>query len=189
MHTLFEHAARIHDEADKILYRDGLHALLESYGDVYCTGSYQLNLMHKKDLDLSLVNPHLDTVDFIRLGTEVAALLNPHSMHYRNTRIKPVEDRPPESLYWGFLFRDWNIDLWLVPPGYYEESVSYLDNILSALDDELRQIILALKAESLDRGIYGRLFSSKELYRAVIQQGVRDLESLLASLSGKDGAR
>ena len=187
MTDLLEQSTTVKVEAEKILFQKGLYSLLVKFGEVHCSGSYYLDLMLKQDIDLSLVNPDLSEADFFRLGGEVSGLLTPHSIHYRNTRVKFVPNRPPESLYWGFEFGEWNIDLWLVPEAYHLDSIDYLNSIANSLDQEKRLAILDIKQDAMEQGLYGRQFSSRELYRGVIQDGVRDLEGLLKVISTGEG--
>jgi len=139
--------------------------------------------MLKKDLDISLVNPSLSLESFFELGHRLATLLRPHSIHYRNTRVKPIADRPRESLYWALLFEDWNIDLWLVPEYYYLESEKYLGAICAALTPEKRTLILDIKTQAMSEGIYNKQFGSRELYQAVCFEEVHSYFELQAWLT------
>src|SRR5438067_429082 len=78
---------RIRDEADRIL-AGGLRDILSRYADVHVVGSYALGLMTWRDLDIHLVREDVRIDEFFRLGMEVAALLAPHRMHFRDeTRV------------------------------------------------------------------------------------------------------
>ena len=162
----------IKEQADAIIQDRGLHSMLTRFGDAHYTGSYTLDLMLKKDLDISLVSPELSLKSFFELGHELAILLRPHSIHYRNTRIKPIAFRPPEALYWAIVFEDWNIDLWVVPESYYRESERYISDIKEALTQERRKCILNIKSLALQDGIYGKTFGSRELYQAVCFENI-----------------
>lgn len=182
MKTLSEQSRNIKEEADSILLGTGLQQVLERYGTVKYVGSYELDLMMKKDIDISLINPELCLEDFHKLGMDVANLLHPHSMHYRNTRVKPVKYRPPDALYWGFAFGEWNIDLWLVSEEYYLESVAYMNGIQSLLTQQNRMQILEIKSRGIANGAYLKAFGSREIYRAVLQYGVRTYEEFCGYL-------
>ncbi len=81
MTNLFELEIQVRNEADEILYSKGLLELLNKYGRAELTGSYPLQLMCKKDLDISLVNAKLEADEFFELGSKIVSLLKPHSVY------------------------------------------------------------------------------------------------------------
>ena len=176
MHPLIEQSRKIKDAADRILHDDGLEEILCNYGEVHYVGSYEIDLMLKKDIDISLINPSLTLKEFHQLAFEASSLLHPHSMHFRDTRVKPIQYRPPHALYWAFEFADWNIDLWLVEKEYYLESVDYMNRVKQSLDDLKKITILDIKNRALNSGQYGRTFGSREIYQAVLQDGINSSE-------------
>lgn len=176
---LLKYSNEIKSKADLLLYQKEILNILERFGKVIITGSYSLDLMIKKDLDISLVNDKLKQIEFFELGKLLSEKLNPHGMFYRNTVVKEVPNRPPNSFYWGIQHEEWKIDLWKVPSFYSEESVHYINNIKQSLDEEKKEIILSLKYELMSDNDYGRKFSSKEIYKAVVFNQVKTLEQFL----------
>lgn len=166
----------IESEADYILGQRGVRSVLDKYGTVKYAGSYYFNLMMKRDLDISLISESISDEEFFLLGNELSLLLKPHSMFYRNTRIKHIENRPAMGLYWGIQFDDWNLDIWAIPMKEYHASEIYMEKIRASLDDELRHIILKLKYEFMNDGSYGKTFGSRELYDAVLNCNVKTAE-------------
>lgn len=73
----------IRTEADDIL-RSGLLTILRRHGEVHVLGSYALGLMTWRDLDLHVVREDLDVTAFFDLGGEIATLLTPQRMHFRD---------------------------------------------------------------------------------------------------------
>ncbi|MDA3861159.1 MAG: hypothetical protein PF445_08015 [Melioribacteraceae bacterium] len=167
---------QIRMEADEILYYKGLLKLLNQFGRAEVTGSYQLQLMCKKDLDIGLVNSNLQPVQFFELGSKIVKLLKPHSVFYRNTRIKAVKNRPTDALYFGVLFKDWKIDLWVISEEWATESQKYIDSIIGKLSKEKKEIILKIKEYYLNSPQYGRSFSSKEVYSSVLDNNIPTIE-------------
>ena len=105
----------IRTEADRLL-ESGLRALLADYGDVHVVGSYALDLMTWRDLDIHLVRERLDVPAFFTLGGEIAALLQPHRMHFRDESCVATPGLP-KGLYWGIYLGNeragaWKIDVW-----------------------------------------------------------------------------
>lgn len=132
--------------------------------------------MYKKDLDFSLISPNLTVKEFYKMGGEISELINQHSVYYRNTKVKEVKERPDNALYFGFIFDDWKIDLWVVDKERAEGSEIYSNNILKKLTDKKRILILEIKKEYLTDKEYGKLFSSKEVYDAVLNKNVKSVK-------------
>src|SRR5688572_19760313 len=109
---------QIKHEADDILYRQGLFAILSKYGVPHITGSYSLNLMAWRELDIYIQNENISEAEFFQLGAEINRKYNPVKMSYRNERITQTKGLPP-GLYWGVYLGNerkgaWKIDLWVV---------------------------------------------------------------------------
>lgn len=105
-------------EADNILYKLGLINVLNKYGEVFITGSYYLNLMTWRDLDLYVDNSNMSNEDFFKLGYEIAAVIQPQRMQYRNEFVGKTQGLPMD-LYWGVYTNiiepnTWKIDIWAV---------------------------------------------------------------------------
>src|SRR5437762_7876552 len=104
----------LRNEADQLL-DSGLRTILDEYGKVHVIGSYALQLMVWRDLDIHLVQPVLDTAGFFEMGGRIAELLKPPRMHYRDETIVATEGLP-RGLYWGIYLGDerngaWKIDI------------------------------------------------------------------------------
>src|SRR5688572_29366487 len=105
----------IRTEADDIL-RSGLLSMLERHGEVHLVGSYVLGLMTWRDLDIHVVREDLDVTAFFDLGGEIARLLQPHRMHFRDESTVGTPGLP-RGFYWGIYLGDersgaWKIDIW-----------------------------------------------------------------------------
>lgn len=179
MSTYLSVDAELRAEADRILNL-GLRDLLDSFGDVHVIGSYALELMTWRDLDIHIVRESLDRVSFFELGGRLAELLEPHRMHFRD---ESVEQTPglPRGLYWGVYLGDerrgaWKIDIWASSRADFEPAKRYCDRILERLTPASREAILAIKSACWQHPEYRRSFSSSDIYEAVLQHGVRDAE-------------
>ncbi len=105
----------IRKEANGILYGRGLLDLLGRYGTPHVHGSYVLKLMAWRDLDVYLEKDGMLDKDFFELGGEIAAVLRPVKMNFRDGRIDRAEALP-EGLYWGIYLGNeregaWKIDI------------------------------------------------------------------------------
>lgn len=174
MSEILNYSQLIKKEADELLHKNQVLETLSKFGRVKFTGSYELNLMYKKDIDISLINDNLSVQDFTQLGKELIDKLNSPNVYYRNTRIAPVEKRPENSLYWGIKTGSWFIDIWGMTKEIYERAERYIKEIKSQLTEDKRLIILQLKDEFIKKTTYGKNFGSRELYDAVLNHGVKN---------------
>lgn len=60
-------------EANRILYHHGLLGILSNYGNPVPTGSYVLELMTWRDLDIYLETSEITETRFFQLGAEPAS--------------------------------------------------------------------------------------------------------------------
>jgi len=166
-------------EADQLL-GSGLRAILNDYGDVHIIGSYGLHLMVWRDLDIHVVQPSIDRNQFFELGGRIADLLGPHRMHYRDETIVATEGLP-RGLYWGVYLGDerdgaWKIDIWITDRNGFESTRVYGERISERLSDTTRPLILQIKSECWRHPQYRREFASGDIYSAILDHGVVDID-------------
>jgi len=172
MTDVLEYSDSIKVEAEALLHKFHIIETLENFGKVKFTGSFELNLMYKKDIDISLINDDLAISDFTLLGKELIDRVDSPSVYYRNTRITPVEKRPENALYWGIKTGEWFLDVWAMSNSVYSRAEEYIRNIKSKLNQQNRIIILRLKEEFIEKGSYGKGFGSREIYDSVLNYNV-----------------
>jgi hypothetical protein len=170
----------IHREADEVLYSRGLFRLLSEYGTVHLTGSYSMNLMTWRDLDIYLESPALSLPDWFTLGGKIAFLLQPARMHFRNELIGQTEGLP-KGYYWGIHLNPgqetaWKIDIWTVDPEQCQTLLAYCETFHSKLTQPTRHTIMEIKNQCCRDPQYRRTFFSRDIYRAVLENGVTNLE-------------
>jgi hypothetical protein len=168
-------------EADRLLLGKGLHSLLEKYGQVHLTGSYALKLMAWRDLDIYLVAEELPVSEFFRLGWQIANLLSPTKMSFRNERVARTEGLP-QGLYWGIYLGNeragaWKIDLWAINREQFIVLDEFCKEIERRLTASSRLKILQIKAQCWMKPGYRRTFSSRDIYDAVLAEEVEDLDA------------
>ena len=183
-------SSTIRTEADDIL-RSGLQRVLERHGDVHIVGSYALGLMTWRDLDIHVVRPDLDVTAFFDLGGEIAGVLKPHRMHFRDESIAGTPDLP-RGFYWGVYLGDerngaWKIDIWQTDRQGFEAVRRFGENLSARLNDANRAVILAIKAACWQHPQYRRGFTSADVYTAVLDRGVRDVAEFWADLRERKG--
>jgi hypothetical protein len=136
-------------------------------------GSYALDLMTWRDLDLYLVAEEMDAARFFELGGRLASLLQPRKMYFRDERAGG-DHSLPVGMYWGLYAGDWKIDLWAVEAEEARRLMEYESALAARLTDESRRVILAVKSAVCMDTNYRRAFGAKDVYDAVLDGGVRD---------------
>ena len=177
--------AALRAEADRLL-SSGLRRELERHGDVHIVGSYALGLMTWRDLDVHIVCETPDLQGFFSLGGALASLLRPQRMHFRDERLTGSA-RLPEGLYWGIYLGDeragaWKIDIWQTRREAFVPVRRFAAELSLRLNDETRAAILAIKTACWRHPEYRRAFTSTDVYAAVLDRGVRDVESFWTDL-------
>lgn len=173
---------RRRQQADKILYDSGLFAWLENIGEPHVIGSYRMGMMAWNDLDIDIVNERMDTD---RLYSLTAFVLEQFCPLWYEAKEK-VNDEGKTVWFHGFHTRIdgelWNVDLWFFDRETIRKAETYCDRI----SEQVRQIpgsrerIIRMKQELLERNLYGFYkYSSMDVYRAVLEQGISDVEELL----------
>jgi hypothetical protein len=185
LNNLYNQSQDIKKEAEELLKNNSISKILSKYGEIKFTGSYELDLMFKKDIDISLINNKLTVPEFTQLGKELIDQLKTPSVYYRNTRINPIEKRPENSLYWGVQIDEWFLDIWAMSKNVYLKSEYYINEIKAKLNQENRNIILSLKYEYLKSKRYSKQFGSRELYEAVLNHDVKTSKEFDKYLSEK----
>jgi len=167
--------AALRAEAD-VLVAGGLLDALRAYGAVHLVGSYRMELMAWRDLDIHLVPAVLDRRRFFELGLRIAELLRPRRMHYRDEADGPG-DALPQGLYWGVYEPRvapgaWKLDIWATDAGGLARVEAYCGGIERRLTAATRDTILMLKTEAWTHPEYRRGFGSADIYRAVLEHGI-----------------
>ncbi len=168
-------------EANKILYDYGLLQILDGYGKPFVTGSYVLELMTWRDLDIYLETDEMTESSFFRLGADIALRLKPSRMHYRNEFIAETPGLPL-GLYWGIYVsglnfpEEWKIDLWAIDSGQRNILQKDLDELRIKIGEDRKPAILAIKNHFCRHPEYRRKFTSMDIYHAVIEENIKSVE-------------
>lgn len=177
-------------EADEILYKKGLIDILKSFGTPYLHGSYFLDLMTWRDLDIYLQADTMEKADFFALGGKICTLLNPVKMSFRNELLSKTPGLPI-GLYWGIYLGNekagaWKIDIWAVDTAQCELLIDFGKAIKQKLTPSTVIRILDIKSQCWTDPEYRRTFSSLDIYTAVLQKNIRDIEGFKTYLRTRD---
>ena len=180
-HSLFELSAAIKEEADALLEESKLVTFLRAYGDVKFAGSYSLNLMFNRDIDLYIVNA-AHTEDSVLEA--LTALIRQGFFHgfiyYDRTRF-PQPGSPNGygiSLRRPFRGNTWNIDLWWLFADLPLRM--HLIQAIEQLDEKSKQALLRFKQIVAEKNLD---IGSMPIYEAVLQKHITDEPTFLTYLS------
>lgn len=100
-----------------------------------------------------------------------------YSLNIQDFRKSIHPDRP-QGIYCGvqYLKREdvfWKIDIWFLPQSSSEDVVKEVRN---KLNDDTREIILTIKNEMREKTKHGKEVSGMDVYKAVLDAGVKNLE-------------
>jgi hypothetical protein len=159
-------------EADTLLEQRGLRALLETHAPIHVVGSYALELMVWRDLDLILDAPGISLEEFFDIGRKITLALAPWKMFFTDNRDH-AGGRYPRGLYWGIRLGDiaqgaWKIDLWAFEPEETRSKVDDCRRLRHRLNHLNRLRILDLKSQLWRDPRYRDEITSQDIYDAVL---------------------
>jgi hypothetical protein len=173
-----EIARALKSECAGFIEETGLLAIVERYGRPRVTGSYALDLMVWRDLDIELVAEGLSVNDFFALGRDLASRLQPARMSFRDERLMETRGLP-RGMYWGIHLPgegNWKIDVWAMDRAEAGRRSPYAAWVAAGLTPATRRAILEIKSAIWNLPGYRSDYSSKDVYDAVLSHGVRDVE-------------
>lgn len=173
----------LRDAAEGVYADLGLAELLAKIGTSAIVGSAALSLMVRRDLDVDVSCRRLDgaTVSAVAaVGGQLASHAAVRTVTFRNDcgSWNQEPDAYPDGLYLGVGCRArsgdmWTLDIWFVDQPERQPSTMHLTTLGPRLTDETRAAIIAIKKSWADRPEYGTTFKSLDVYRAVLDDGVR----------------
>lgn len=168
----------IRQEAELLLYEQGLYGILEGYGHSFIGGSYAYDLMTWHDLDIYFTGD-FDLEAFFDLGYEITATFKAYKSFFTDSR-----SRSPDGLYWGIRLGDlqagaWKIDIWHLSEKDYQDQIRYCDVIKNALTEDTCRAIIEIKSHFCMKPGYRDAITSDDIYRAVLDKGIRNVEQFM----------
>jgi hypothetical protein len=160
----------------------GLDESLGLLGDPVRVGSAALGLMVRRDLDITVVCPRLCATlheAVVGLGARLALHERVQQVRFRNdTGAWNTDPAYPDGLYLGLGYRSpqgstWSLDIWLVDEPERQPDLAHVRTLPDRLTCEAREAILRIKHAWAERPEYGRSVRSWDVYRSVLDDGVR----------------
>ena len=168
--------------AERILYGTGLCERLSGIGEPHIIGSCRMDMMAWNDLDIDITNRAMSKEKLYGLTAWILGTFSPvwyEAKEEVNAEGKTVWFHGFEAVIDGEL---WNFDLWFFDEETIAKAESYCDRVaeMSRNQPGSRDAILAIKQELLRRNLYGfEKYASMDVYRAVLEQGIRDPDEFL----------
>ena len=188
MDNLIKYNESVKNECNKLLSDYKLMDILKEYGDVTLTGSYELDLMVWRDLDLYIDVDKVNLENIYNLVNTINNTFKPVWGEYKDTRND--NSGCPKGFFVGFetyLISDelWNIDIWFASKDYIKKSKEYIKNIKEIIDDNNKQIILKIKSDLCKNPSYGSEFFSIVIYDGVLKNGIETKEEFIMWISNR----
>lgn len=184
--------SEIMHEAYNILHSKGLYSILKKLGEPIVSGSYWLEMMTWRDLDIYVAIDSLSQDSFFDVGKEISVCLRPAKMNFRNEFIGKTPHLP-KGLYWGVhtnLFnQSWKIDIWGMEIDEVRRKQKALEKLKVQMDQSKRKVILDLKTQLHAHPKYRREFFSVDIYNAVIDGKVHAIDDFKVWLLVKNGLK
>ncbi|MGD9607931.1 MAG: hypothetical protein AB7U59_00850 [Desulfovibrionaceae bacterium] len=167
--------------AREILARLELIEGWSRFGRPVLVGAVAHDLALDPDIDLEIYCPRLEPEHGFTVLARAARVPGVLETLYQDHR-----GGPDGALYWRIRYRDgdgtdWKVDMWSAPDDYaLARGETLVGPLARALTPEIRLAILGLKQW---RAATGTALLSIDLYRAVVDGGVRDPDGLTAWLA------
>ncbi len=172
--------ADLRREADVFLRESGFGAIIESAG-FKPVGSFVMRTMTWRDLDFERVREEPSWSEHWELGRALAQT----GWGYRFSCIDEYHnpEEPGEcGLYWGIKACSsdggpiWKLDLWTARAHEFIPD-SRREAWMSALDDDSRAHVIAIKEAVCQDPRYRKTLLSVHIYEAVLERGIRGLDA------------
>lgn len=143
---ILDHAQEIKKQADKLLQDAKIVETLKDFGEIQFAGSYSLNLMVNRDIDLYVINEKYTKEDVLKaLNSFIHQEFFNGYLYYDFTNFK--REGFPKGDYIGLKTRvnnvKWKIDIWFLNQDLPKRKE--LINSMQKLSNEQKKLILELK--------------------------------------------
>ena len=175
---LLKQQEELQKEGKKVLDQLGIIKILSKYGNPQIVGSFETGLMVWRDIDIELVK-EIDDKDYWKAVDE---------LFYDNSKLKYLtlinfknskNPMTPKGFYIGIKCwlenKEWKIDVWFIPPRL-KGSENMNEWVKNRLTDENKKIILQIRNQIHKSQKYRKEIFSTDVYRAVIENRVNNLE-------------
>ena len=170
-------------DADRLLYEQGIIDIVSGFGHAEPAGSYLMRCMAGNRLEIYLRVDSVLEDDFFSLGGRLASHLSPLEMVFRNTRVSIGPD-VPRGLQWRVSLGEpdspaaWKITVTALERYEYEDCMGHTIQLHDRMSPAHRLHILSILSQPDTLAGITKSFSDTEVWHAVIDRGVTDLQGL-----------
>lgn len=187
LNEIRSHSIKIKQQADKILKETGLIKTLSKFGKVTIIGSYALDLMYGPDIDLNVIadDPRTASLEIIKTLLEQRRFQKFQYEDFVNFKEKNRLETYRIALIKRFENIKWEIEIWFFQTSneLAKQEENFVDYVKANLTPEIRNTILKLKYERDIKKLTKCDASSVEIYKAVIEKRVKNIDEFLKTTS------
>ncbi|TNM67081.1 hypothetical protein FHN55_11135 [Streptomyces sp. NP160] len=177
-----DRADALQAEAGEVVDELDLDALLSTAGQPHRVGSSRLGLMVWRDVDITVVCERLDVVVVSGLAGQLLQRGDVREVTVRSEvgRLNTDPATYPDGVYLQVRYapahrEEWKLDVWFVDEPDRQPDLRHVTTLPALLDEPARDAVLAVKEHWAARPEYGSAVTSADVYRAVLEDGVRDV--------------
>ncbi|GAA4970403.1 hypothetical protein [Kineococcus glutinatus] len=172
-------------EADQVVEDLGLPALLGRIGQPHRVGSSRLGLMVWRDIDVTVVCDDLTAASaaVVDAAAHLGARPDVREVLFRKEtgRFNLHPARYPDGLYLRLDHAapgrpGWRLDIWFVDEPDRQPDLAHVRSLPARLTPQARDAILLVKHAWAGRDGYGTTVTSHDVYTAVLDDGVTDVQ-------------
>jgi hypothetical protein len=168
------------NEIDSILEETGLLERLGNYGEVKIVGSYYLDLLVWRDIDINVIidDNEFDKAEIYDLGNFAIQQLEAEKIVFKDNRsIK--WPREPKGIYMGIIgIKNWKFDIWFLDKENYQKSIQLAQKLKSDLDQS-EENVYEIKYELSKEDGFRKDYFSWDIYRYIIDENIKDNQEFL----------
>ncbi len=191
MDDLLQQQLALQNESKELLGKLELLSTLQDVGETSLVGSLELGLMTWRDIDVEVIVSSLDK-DYL---SQVMSAVTKHTKRridfsFIDTTFTPKAGMP-DGHYLGIKYEvdhdkdiTWKIDIWFVV-GEHTDGFIKTQELREQLKEEHLLPILTIKNEVCTLPTYRKVVQSIDIYDAVLNHGVKDLEGFKNYLQTK----
>jgi len=176
----------LQEQGTRLLEAFKIGGIVGKLGEFGLQGSFIYGLMVKPDIDARVYCDEPDINQVAEIAAAIMTLPNVIRTNVVNYSSYPPDPGQPEGIYLGIRYDFenvlWNFDIWIISPA---NELGAEFNDLGSIDPSVKNTILLLKYRLKELGLYPGSskiigsFSSADLYRAVVRDGIRDADRLI----------
>lgn len=198
---LLQDQDKLHAEGQQVLDDLNLIPELEKLGKPFIVGSFALELLTRRDIDFEVVVDQLDKKQVQEICSYLIGLDHPRMDFTIMDNTVDKVPQLPNSYYVGVIyirkeipFKDrnpksplsWQIDIHFLTEEY-SRSKAKTEDIKSKLNPQNKLSILEIKKNIAQNPKYHREVFSTDIYEAVLDHGVKNLDEFKEYMKQKKG--